>query len=158
MPTIKQKNRMQNKQSGFVLILALVLLTVMTLIGVSSMNSASIELKATANARQHQRAFNDAYSLLEYTLSEGAKVVLGGPINYQTVLPNVQSVASPATSNNTAGSIVYAGCASGVGNSLQKGKGFTFNFYSVSTNRVAAPNAPSALLSQGARFPSASCG
>jgi len=63
-------NRLHNsKQQGFVLILALVMLTVLTLIGVSSMNSANMELRATANAQQHQVAFNAVQALIEYSVS-----------------------------------------------------------------------------------------
>jgi len=156
---LKQKSikRMQVKQSGFVLILALVLLTVMTLIGVSSMNSASMELRATANARQHQMAFNNVYSLLEYTVSSGAVTTLGNFIDYQTTLPAAQIVVSPTASNNSQASIVYAGCSSGVGSSLQSGKGVSYNFYN---NLASGSSASSLVASQqnlGVRSPAASC-
>ncbi len=72
------------RQRGFVLVLALVMLAVLTLIGVSSMNSANMELKITANSRQHQVAYNAAQSLLEYTASDGGV----GVIDYQTKTPN----------------------------------------------------------------------
>ncbi len=71
---------LNNQQSGFVLVLALVMLSMLTLIGVSSMNSASTELKATANAKQHQLAFNATQSLLEYTVSKPGT----NKIDYQT--------------------------------------------------------------------------
>ena len=77
------------RQQGFVLILVLVLLAVLTLIGVSSMNSSNLELKATANARQHQAAFNAVSSLLEYTVSADPLVL----INFQTVPAGVQTVS-----------------------------------------------------------------
>ncbi len=152
---------MHSKQGGFVLILALVLLAVMTLIGVSSMNSANMELKATANARQHQRAFNDVYSLLEYTLSGGAIITPAGtPIDYQTTDGNLtQFVVSPTASNaNSQATIVYAGCSSGVGSSLVAGKGVSYNFYNIVANVSSAASTVASEQNRGARYPSASCG
>ncbi len=162
MPIIKQKNRkrMHHKQGGFVLVLALVLLAVMTLIGVSSMNSANMELKATANARQHQRAFNNVYSLLEYTFSGGALTTAGKLIDYQTTDENLtQFVASPNPNNtNSLATVVYVGCSSGVGSSLQSGKGVSYNFYNIIANDSSATSAVASEQNRGARYPSASCG
>jgi len=160
MSTTKQKNRkrMQNNQQGFVLILALVLLAVMTLIGVSSMNSANMELKATANARQHQLAFNAVQSLLEYTLSKGALTTAGVLIDYQTTDTALQQlVEHPALSNNSQASVGYAGCSSVVGSSLEAGRSFSFNFYSVAANGTNSTGTSSSQVNQGVRYPSASC-
>ncbi|HED33086.1 MAG TPA: hypothetical protein ENJ08_02560 [Gammaproteobacteria bacterium] len=158
----KQKNRkrMHRKQGGFVLVLVLVLLTVMTLIGVSSMNSANMELKATANARQHQRAFNNVYSLLEYTFSGGAKTTANKLINYQTTDSNLtQFVVSPNVSNpNSLAKVVYVGCSSGVGSSLVAGKGVSYNFYNIVANDSSAVSTVASEQNRGARYPSASCG
>ena len=44
-------------QKGAVLILALVMLTVLTIIGASSMSRSSLELKIASNAQQHNVAF-----------------------------------------------------------------------------------------------------
>ncbi len=158
MPTNKQKNtkQMRSNQRGFVLVLALVLLAVMTLIGVASMNSANMELKATANARQHQLIFNDVQSLLEYTLSKGAITTNNVVIDYQTSDINLQqTVNHPSASNNSQALVGYVGCSSGVGSSLEAGRSFSFNFYSVAANGNTLTSRMQ--LNQGVRYPSASC-
>jgi len=162
MCVIKQRDRkqIQSKQHGFVLVLALVLLAVMTLIGVSSMNSATMELKATANARQHQLAFNAVQSLLQYVLSTGAVTTAGVEINYKTAEPAAtltQVVDHPATDNNSQASIVFAGCSSGVGSSLEEGKGVSYNFYNVSASGSNTTNTSRSLQNIGVKNMAAAC-
>ena len=160
MYMIEQKSRKQihHNQRGFVLVLALVLLAVMTLIGVSSMDSANMELKATANARQHQTAFNASQSLLEYTLSTGARRVDSELIDYQTTDAAVQSSNHPSADNTSQASVLYAGCSVAPGSSLEEGKGFSYNFYSVQAigTTTNSGNAVSR-LNQGVRYPAAAC-
>jgi len=143
------------RQQGFVLILVLVLLAVLTLIGLSSMNSSNLELKATANARQHQTAFNAVSSLLEYTVAADPLVL----INFQTVPAGVQTVSdyTMAGTSSLVATVTYAGCAASVGSSLEEGKGFSSNFFNVAgTGANAAGTATSAQV-QGIRFPAAAC-
>ena len=56
-------------QSGTTLVMALILLTVLTLIGVSSMSSSSLELKIASNSQQHNIAFQAAQSSLAFAAS-----------------------------------------------------------------------------------------
>jgi len=162
MCVIKQKNskRLRNRQHGFVLVMALVLMAVMTLIGVSSMGGAGMELKATANARQHQVAFNAVHSLLEYTLSADAVTTANVPIDYQiadtAVTQNVTQTLANAASLQA--SIVFAGCSSGVGSSLEAGKGVSYNFYNITASGSNAVGTSTSLQNRGVRYPSASCG
>jgi len=160
MYMIKQKNRKQihHGQRGFVLVLALVLLAVMTLIGVSSMDNANMELRATANARLHQTAFNASQSLLEYTLSTGALRTDGKKIDYQTADAAVQSANSPSADNTSQASILYAGCSIAPGSSLEEGKGFSYNFYSIQSTGTSANSGKAvSRLAQGTRYPAAAC-
>ncbi len=156
----KNSKRLKNNQHGFVLVLALVLLTTMTLIGVSSMGGASMELKAAANARQHQIAFNAVHSLLEYTLSADAITTANVPIDYQiadtTVIQNVTQTLPNASSLQA--SIVFAGCSSGVGSSLEAGKGVSYNFYNITASGSNTTGTSTSLQNRGVRYPSASCG
>ena len=162
MCAIKQKNSQQikNNQQGFVLVMALVLLAAMTLIGVSSMGGASMELKATANARQHQIAFNAVHSLLEYTLSADAVTTANVPIDYQIADVNVtQNVTHTlANASSLQATIVFAGCSSGVGSSLAAGKGVSYNFYNIDASGSNATGTSTSIQGQGIRYPSASCG
>ena len=148
------------RQQGFVLIMALVLLAVLTLIGVSSMNSANMELKATANAQQHHVAFNAVQAVLEFAVSNGTT------LDFQDTDPQILDTttvgtALPDTHSLTATS-VHAGCSVGVGSSLEEGKGLSYNFYTITAdgfNRTSAGNRGLATSrqAQGVRFPAAAC-
>ncbi len=142
------------RQQGFVLILALVLLAVMTLIGVSSMNSANMELKATANAQQHQIAFNAVQSLLEFVVSAtGASL-----IDFQTDDPAPQVVTHTLVNASAlSASAVFSGCSVGVGSSIQKDKGFSYNFYDISGSGSNSTGTATSIQTQGVRFPAAAC-
>jgi len=48
---------MPKRQAGVVLVMSLVMLTVLTLIGVSSMSTASLEMKVAANMQQRNPGF-----------------------------------------------------------------------------------------------------
>jgi len=147
------------KQRGFVLILALVMLAVLTLIGVSSMNSANIELKATANAQQHQVAFNAVQSVIEYAISASGAAL----IDYQTNDPTPQTITTTvADAADLSATAVYGGCSVGVGSSLEEGKGFSYNFFNITgtgANKTAAGTTGTATSTQtqGIRFPAAAC-
>lgn len=144
------------RQHGFVLILALVMLAVLTLIGVSSMKSASIELKAAANAQQRIVAFNGVQSALEFTLSQPAEAL----INWSTTDANlVQQPVIPAVpnTNNLVANITYIGCSKGLGGSLQAGKGLSYSFFSVAGIGTNTTGTSTSLQVQGVRYPAASC-
>ena len=141
------------RQQGFVLILVLVLLATLTLIGVSSMNSSNMELKATANARQHHVAFNAVQSLIEYAVSGQTAVT----VDFQTVPSTVQTVPYTMTGASAlTADVAYAGCAASVGNSIA-GKGFSSNFFNVTATGANASGTSTSTQVQGVRFPAAAC-
>ena len=151
--TALSSNRLHNgKQQGFVLILALVMLTVLTLIGVSSMNSANMELRATANAQQHQVAFNAVQSIIEFAVSPDTTV------DYQPAdLSLTQTVAYTfPKSSALSAAVSYAGCATGAAGS-SKEKGLSYNFFRVAATGANASGSASSSQTQGVRVPSASC-
>ena len=149
-------NRQQFKQQrGFVLVLALVMLAVLTLIGVSSMNSANMELKATANAKQHLEAFNATQSLLEYTVSKPGTVA----IDYQTRSTTVFVLSTytlPGTSALSA-TVEYTGCAKGKGGSLEDGKSFGYNHFNIMGSGSNAAGTATSNQNLGIRYPAAAC-
>lgn len=69
-----------HKQQGMVLIVALIMLMAMTLIGVSSMTTSSLEERMAANTRDRHIAFQAA----EATLREGERHVQGNSMNPAT--------------------------------------------------------------------------
>ncbi len=149
----------RSRNGGFVLILALVMLTALTLIGVSSMDSANIELKATANARQHQVAFNATQSLLEFAISK--PVVADKLINYQRNDPNdppqvYNSFTFPGAKDLVA-TVSLIGCSVAVGSSLEEGKGFSFSYFKVDGQAANAKGTARSFQSQAVRYPAAGC-
>jgi len=147
------------KQRGFVLVFALFLLAVMTLIGVSSMNSANMELRGSANSRQHHVAYNAVHSLLEYVISSEAVTTGGDPINFQTNDEAlVQAVTYTVTGSNTLNAQVrFAGCTKGIGMSLQEGQGFVQNYYSVIGAGGNSTGTSTSTQGMGVKYVGASC-
>jgi len=143
----------QKRQQGFVLVLVLVMLAVLTLIGVSSMNSASMELKAVGNAKQHSIAFNVVQSAIEYAVSSDPVVTIDFQTNdesqIQTVNPRV------ALGSDVSATVQFSGCGVASGNSLSKG--FSYNFFDITATGKNAKGTASSTQVQGIRFPAASC-
>ncbi len=146
--------RQLNQQHGFVLVLALVLLAVLTLIGVSSMNSANMELKSTSNAQQHQIAFDAVQSVLEFAVSATGATL----IDFQTNDPTPQTVTtSLANASSLSATAVYSGCSVGVGSSMQDNKGFSYNFFNITGTGSNKTDTATSIQTQGVRFPAAAC-
>lgn len=152
------------KQQGFVLVLAIVLLTVLTLIGVSSMNSASIELKAASNAQQHQIAFNTVQSLIEYSISDAVAKTASGATNplldYQSNSATTQNLNyTLANAVDLEATLDYVDCLSGApGSSLEDGRGFGYNLYSITATGFNTKKTAFSEQVQGVRHVAASCG
>ena len=155
-----------NQQQGFVLVLSLVMLSVLTLIGVSSMNSANTELKATANAKHHQVAFHATQSLLEYSVSKPGT----GKINFLTrdatpvVYSDVSGVGDEVLgytgtpdSSAIAATVSYLDCTKGDGMSLEDGKGFGLNLFDVKGTGSNAKGTAVSNQTLGVKHPAAPC-
>jgi len=158
-----QRKKPVKKQQGFVLVLAIVLLTVLTLIGVSSMNSASVELKAASNAQQHQIAFNSVQSLIEYSISDAvAKTASGATtplLDYQSNSAVTQNLSyTLANATDLEATLDYVDCLSGApGSSLEEGRGFGYNLYSITATGFNSSKTAFSEQVQGARHVAASC-
>ena len=123
------------RQTGVVLVMALVMLAVLTLIGVASMSSSTLEMKVAGNMQQHNTAFQAAQSRLAFAGADDAS----NPVNY---LVSIDVTADPSTwpvQTCNAGDgcidgadwvatadVKYVTCGKGFGNSLEAGKGFSF--------------------------------
>ncbi len=147
----------KKQQSGFVLVLALVLLAVMTLIGVSSMESSSMELKAASNAQQHQVAFNAAQSVIEFGVSGLTNIDFLNTEDDQNVDITLLPTAVTDEASSLSGLSVHAGCAKGVGSSLQKNKGFSSNYFEITVTASNNKGTATSIQGQGMRFPAAAC-
>ena len=166
MCLIRQKYKKQQgntqlhktQQQGFVLVLVLVMLAVLTLIGVSSMNSANMELKATANAKQHQAAFHVGQSVLEFAVSAKGATLIDFQINDPDVTQTIDITTegfSVTGGSDYSASAVFVGCGVGVGSSLEKG--FSFNFFDITGTGSNAVGTATSVQVQGIRFPAAAC-
>ena len=151
-----------NRQQGAVLVMSLVLLIVLTLIGVASMQSSSLELKVASNAQQRNTAFEAAQSLIDIAAS------LNDPLNtndYQkfitdsTIAGYKQLMSySPAGIDIAATSVTtWDDCAKQVGSSLEEGKGFSMNSFSVRATGQTTTGSATSVQAQGVRFPAAAC-
>ena len=132
---IQSASALPATQKGAVLILSLVMLTVLTIIGASSMSRSSLELKVASNAQQHNVAFQAAQSRLAFASSNDP----ANPVNFLmpidfSAAPSTwiaQTCNPPACPNDTraipewaaTATIVPLDCDKGIGDSLEEGKG-----------------------------------
>ena len=141
-------------QQGFVLVLVLVLLAVLTLIGVSSMKSSSMELKATANAKQHQAVFQAVQSMLEFAIHTTDPVL----IDFQTTSTDTQTVRhTMAGADSLKAEGNYVGCGPAIGSSQEEGKSFSNNYFNITASGTSANGTAKSTQVQGIRFPAAAC-
>ena len=150
-----------NKQQGAVLVMALVMLTVLTLIGVSSMSSSTLELKVAGNTQQHDIAFQAAQTIIDIAASEDPlntnnyQVFVTDPANplfEQTI--NYASADGAATAQ---AATFWVGCKKNIGSSLEEGKAPASNFFNVRATGQTITGSSSSVQMQGLRFPSAAC-
>ena len=150
-----------NTQHGAVLVMALVMLTVLTLIGVSSMTSSTLELKVAGNTQQHDTAFQAAQPLIDITASEDPlntnnyQVFKVDPMapGYEQII-NYSSIDGQATAQ---AATIWVGCKKNIGSSLEEGKAPASNFFNVRATGQTITGSSSSVQVQGLRFPAAAC-
>ncbi len=84
---IKGNNAMsrRSEQRGAALVVGLILLMVLTVLGISSMNTATLELAMAGNTQHHQEAFQAAETGIDISISQR---------NFNTLLPAVVPVTA----------------------------------------------------------------
>jgi type IV pilus assembly protein PilX len=150
-----------DKQQGAVLVMALVMLTVLTLIGVSSMSSSTLELKVAGNTQQHDIAFQAAQSIIDIAASEDP----ANTNNYQvfktdSAQPGFKQMINYASSDGEAtaqAETFWVGCKKNIGNSLEEGKAPASNFFNVTATGQTITGSSSSVQVQGLRYPAAAC-
>jgi len=156
------KQRSINKQRGAVLVMSLVMLTVLTLIGVSSMNSSTIEMKVASNTQQHDIAFQAAQSIIDIAASPDSQLNTN---NYQVFETDSgqagyeQYLAYAGSSGKSAASAIttWVGCKAQIGSSLEQGKAPVVNFFNVSATGTTVTGSATSVQNQGVRYPAAAC-
>lgn len=155
------------RQAGVVLVMALVMLTVLTLIGISSMSSSTLEMKVAGNMQQHTVAFQAAQSRLAFASADDP----ANPIDY---LIAIDVKADPGTwpvqpcnieqgCNNGAGwvataEVSYISCAKGFGSSLQSGKGFSYRTFEIVATGETDTASSRSVQASAIRYPVKGCG
>ena len=75
--TIPNSNH-PSRQSGAVLIVAMILLVVLTLLGVTAMNTTSLEERMASNTQEQVRAFQAAETALSEAFNDNNAYTIGG--------------------------------------------------------------------------------
>ena len=155
---LSMNNANMKKQSGAVLVMALVMLAVLTLIGVASMDSSSLELKVASNTQEHDVAFQAAQSIIAFVVSEDP----ANTIDYHDIsdTPQVITYLGPSTTAAKTDNVVvtHVGCSAGIGDSLEEGKGQKYNFYDAQVTGFNVTGSSNSVQIQGVRYFAAGCG
>jgi hypothetical protein len=154
-----------SRQSGAVLVMALVMLTVLTLIGVSSMSSSTLELKISSNSQQRNVAFQAAQSRIAFASADDASnpinfliaVDLGNP-PYPVQSCNLADGCPDGTGWAATADIQYLDCGKGLGSSLEAGKGFSYRFFSIVAEGQTSTGSARSVQASAIRYPVKACG
>lgn len=151
-----------HQQRGAVLVMALVMLTVMTLIGVSSMSSSTIEMKVSSNTQQHDIAFQAAQGIISIASSPESPMNTNNYQVFETdeMQPGYeQNLAYAGSSGKSAATAVttWIGCKSQIGSSLEQGKAPVVNFFNVRAVGNTVTGSATSVQMQGVRYPAAAC-
>lgn len=155
------------RESGAVLVMSLVLLTVMTLIGVATMSGSSMEMRVASNMQQHNIAFQGAQSRIEYA----SAVTSLSPINFRINIPDLDDETTwpvqscdladlcPDGANWTASATIrYKGCSKGYGNSLEANKSISLRTFEINVVAEANGGLARSIQGQGVRGSVKNCG
>jgi len=156
------KKRSINTQRGAVLIMALVMLTVLTLIGVSSMSSSTIEMKVASNNQQHDIAFHAAQGIIDIAASPDSPLNTNDYQVFETDSGQTgfeQNLAYTGSSGKSSASAIttWVGCKAQIGSSLEQGKAPVVNFFNVNATGTTVTGSATSVQMQGVRYPAAAC-
>ena len=130
--------RTHHKQQGAALVIGLILLLIMTLLGVTGMNTASLELLMTSNEQFSENAFQASEAGIERTLAAGGFTTAGGPIQVTATLDNGDKFTATTTFETETGVPPRVGSAfsRGVG-----GSGFAAYHFEIVSRGASQRNA-----------------
>lgn len=90
----------REKQSGAVLIVALILLIIITLIGISTMGSTSMEVKMAANSQFYNRAFQESEHVIKVTSEDLSLLSKAYTASVYPDAPEASLVVASASADN----------------------------------------------------------
>lgn len=117
------KCRQLKCQSGMALVISLVMLTLLTLLGVSNMSSSTIDIKMASNSQAERNSFQASLSAINWVMSQDT-IDYNDSVNTQTSYREYGSSATGLSSVNlTITPIGISDGATKVGESLGGGAG-----------------------------------
>ena len=152
---------MPQKQTGVVLVMALVMLTVLTLIGISAMSRSTMEMKIASNMQQHNVAFQAAQSRLAFAGSNDSAnpinyLLAGNPPEDQTC--NLDDGCLNGTGWTAEAIVKYTDCGKGIGSSLESGKGFSYRTFEIMATGNTATGSSRSVQTSAIKYPVKGCG
>ena len=154
-------------QTGVVLVMALVMLTVLTLIGITSMSSSTLEMKIAGNMQQRNTAFQAAQSRLAFASSDD----MSNPINYLIAIPDLKDRSTwPVQTCNledfcvnaddwlAKAEVRYSSCSKGIGSSLEAGKGFSYRVFEIEGTGETLTGSSKSVQMSAILYPVNGCG
>ncbi len=159
----------QRYQHGAVLIMALVLMTVMTLAGVASMSGSTLELRSASNAQQYYSAYEAAQSRIEFVTSN----IDSNPVDFLVAIPDIEDASTwPTQTCNaadgcpdgsggswtaTAEVVFTGGCKEIPGFSLESGRAPVMRTFEITVDAQNSTGTSRSVQVQGVRHPAAGC-
>jgi type II secretory pathway pseudopilin PulG len=157
----------KHAQQGAVLVISLVLLTVLTLVGVASMSSSSLELKAASNAQQYKSAYEAAQSRIEFAATNNAI----NPLDYLIAIPDIDNPSTWPVQNcddtdgcpdgstwtATAQLDYTGGCGPAAGYSIEADRGPVMRTFAITVDAQNNSGTSSSVQVQGVRHLAAGC-
>ena len=142
---IKQSLSIQTQQ-GAVLIVSLLMLLALTIIGITTMNTAKLEEKMAANSMNMNKALQASESAVDAALADVNNLVTA--LNNGTTVTITSSLGD--SSVTASADITYKGATNAPGFSLGSNQGSfsTYQFEAIGTGKVPAANA-TAITGQG---------
>ena len=138
-PVLPARPAPPRRQRGAVLIVSLILLVVLTLLGVTSMNTTSLEEKMAANSQTTTRAFQTAETGLSIAFNDNAAYDLSGAYD-----PSSSTVSNTSDVVDLEGD--FKGWSPPPSGSLYSATSFqAAHFEFTSTGRVAGGNVSTTL-------------
>ncbi len=129
------------KQKGAVLIMSMLMLLIMTLIGITTMNTATLEEKMSANSMNNNISLQASESAVDAALADTNNLVLA--LNSSTAVSITTNLG--ATGVTSVATIKYIGATIAPGFSFGNNQGTfsTYQFEAEGTGTIPAANAKS---------------
>jgi len=152
--------------------MALVMLAVLTLIGVASMSSSTLEMKVDGKRQQHNKAFQAAQSRLACAAADDP----ANPIDFLIAIdiqadPSTWTVQTCNLSNGSdkpscvdgadwvaTADVKYVTCGKGFGSSLEAGKGFSYRVFEITATGQTLTGSSRSVQAAAIRYPVKGCG